>query len=62
MPQHLPLGTNGNGVVHYDSRAKHSYIWPLCGLPYQQLYRTHNRVVTCLACLADYEEYYGGDR
>lgn len=54
-----PLGIDGKtGIVHYDSLAKHSYIWPLCGTPYLDLYRVQpTRVVTCVACLANAVKY-----
>lgn len=49
-----PLGGDGKtGVIHYDSLAKHAYIWPLCGTPHLNLYRVSpSKMVTCVACLS----------
>ncbi len=59
----LPLGVDViTGIVHYDSRAKPTYIWPLCSTPYLRLHSVDpSRVVTCVECLANYMKYCGND-
>jgi hypothetical protein len=55
-----PLGVDGKtGIVHYDSLAKHRYIWPLCSTPHLDLIRVRagSRVVTCVACLVNAVKY-----
>lgn len=48
----LPRGRDVNGVVHYDSEAKQSYIWPMCSTPYTDIRRVDpTQPVTCLRCL-----------
>lgn len=49
------------GIVHYDSRAKHTYIWPLCGTEHLSLHRVpSDHVVTCVECLGCYVLYGRG--
>jgi hypothetical protein len=56
-----PLGVDGKGIVHYDSLAKHSYIWPLCSTPYLKLRRVApTNIVTCIECLTNYVKYDWG--
>lgn len=51
------------GIIHYDSRAKQTYIWPLCGTPHLSLYRVpSDRVVTCVECLGCYVLFDWGTR
>lgn len=51
------------GLVHYDSYAKVTYIWPLCRTPYLNLDRyPPTCVVTCLECLVNYVKYDWANR
>lgn len=53
-----PIGVDSRGLVHYDSLAKHSYVWPLCGTSYLTVKRTTKRyLVTCVGCIAAFIEY-----
>jgi len=55
----LPRGIDGFGLVHYDSLAKHAYIWPVCGTSYLCLKRTsRDAIVTCIECVARHGQYY----
>jgi hypothetical protein len=57
-----PLGRDDKGIVHYDSLAKHLYIWPLCSTPYLNIRRVPpDLVVTCVGCLANYVKYDWGN-
>lgn len=54
----LQRGQDKWGVVHIDSMAKSTYIWPLCRTPYLKLVSAPSLLpVTCLECLANAVTY-----
>lgn len=53
----IPRGRDAWGVVHLDSGAKCTYIWPVCRTPYLMLARAPIVPVTCLKCLANAVTY-----
>jgi len=45
-------GCDPFGVVHYDSGAKQSYIWPLCSTPHLDIHWVaYRRAITCIECV-----------
>lgn len=45
-------GVDGYGIVHFDSGAKRTYIWPLCSRPNLDVFHVREtRPITCLECL-----------
>jgi hypothetical protein len=49
----LPRGIDTWGIVHIDSNAKRTYIWPVCGSEHLDVYRVPDtRPITCIECLA----------
>lgn len=65
MSRPLPRGVGEDGLVHYDSEAKQTYIWPMCSTPHLTIKRApRDRPITCIGCidaLARYYPDYGGD-
>lgn len=54
----LRRGRDGYGVVHYDSKIKQQYIYPVCRTPYLGLTLvTQSQVVTCMRCVGDLPEF-----
>ena len=44
-------GRDSYGVVHYDSGAKQTYIWPMCSTGHLDIVRLYTpEAVTCLQC------------
>lgn len=59
MATRLRRGIDMYGLVHYNSGAKRTYIWPLCSTPYlavEAIEATDRRVVTCLLCIVTCDE------
>lgn len=55
----LRRGIDEFGLVHYDSKAKRTYIWPVCGTSHLCLRRTlHDAVVTYLPCIDGRAQHY----